>query len=330
MVVDEQAVKRAFRVRHLISVLSGGWIAGVVLVVAVALAFVLTRLFGNSVAGPAIGRSEDLLVFVFAALAVIYVTATFITWWARRKLLTKVEHRVLLGILIFLSAWVWGVMSFSIYTIDNEAFEVDETKAKPWIEARTDALKLSSLKDRETALWLHSLRSSLEPVSSSFFRFKNKIPNALTIIRPIDVPLKGVEIALVREPDSSSPLFADRWGLGIREGERKLLLHPGLSLVTDFRLPAPGPDGVSKQYLLNALQSAERWQEYRSSLLASRNQGAIPATVFVYQSIMTVLGDNPEFVSPNSRTTHLLALLFAVAKFLYLGVFIALVVDRES
>lgn len=318
-----------FRIRLVASVLAGGWPIGFLILFLMPFLPAFFLVFGRRVVPTMIGRGAVVTMAVIGLLSLIYVISTFAVWWSRRKILAKVEHRVILGTLILISSVSWGVANFGIYLVDPNAFDIDPG-LKLWQKQRAGELKALSMNAEQKAELWRSLERRLNVPGSSHFKFKWFSPlRFVTGLYPVEVPLQGVKITLFRERETN-PFSLGTWGLMAREGARSVTLHPAFSPGAQDVLLKPGRDGVSRQYLLTAFRFGVSWELSRKRLVESRNLEAIPIGAFVYQSLMTVLGDNPEYLRPNSLVTRGLALAFAVAKFLYLGVFIALIVDKDA
>ena len=314
------------RIRRVVSVLAGGSIVWIIGGFGVPFAIILIVRDGE-LSQAFLGYGVDAGAIAVAVMAALYVLSTFRRWWIQRYELHQLEHRLILGALVFLSSLVGGAANFAIYRIDDEAFALDEKAILRWIHTRNDAVEKRASQHQRDAELYGAVLAGVEASRQPSFKFRNQRRSRFHY--PIQIPLNGVELAFIYSPPVRT--VPGMWALEVSDSSSKRevriddLQQPGVGRL----FVRPESDSVSKRHLVDILRFSMLWERNAALTLTASKRRAVPVAAFMYQSLMAVLGDNPRYFTPQTNMTRLLALVFGVARFLYIGIFVSLVVDGD-
>ncbi len=175
------------------------------------------------------------------------------------------------------------------------------------------------------------LADSIDGLSQDSLRYRERwLPQFLWKKYPVELPGRGEDVYLIRHPRTKTT--AEAWSLSVTLNDGTLILvnplrHPGAARY----LTPPGRDGIEKGYISRALRFRADWErDNRLTIRENREIAELPATAFLYQWTMSALGENPGYAEPASPLTRVLGLVFALAKYLFVGVFVAFVLDEAS
>lgn len=274
-------------------------------------------LFGPMFSAAIAANRSDLMAVLLATIGSVYGMRLVFSWWHHRNELSKLDHRVVLGLAVLCTSQCFGLVGYGLYRIDETSFRADQDLLEQQRIARSGEIEDSAAEAESTITWLETIRAQVAAHAEGTLLAQR------TWLGDYRVTVGQVEFDL--EYHYGSRGAPSGWTMRIRSGDRSegVGIQNGSSKI---RRPENGT--VPKSMLLEVL--AERIAAAKRSRNAhlARDTHRVPPWAFSYQWLMTVLGDDPNYLRPNSAISRTLAVVYAVLKFLYIGIFVSFFVEE--
>jgi hypothetical protein len=293
--------------------------------------WLIAMLFGESISRATTGWHSDIISICGSLLLCAFIVGIILRWWRARSYLSKPLHYLLLGGTGLALSTIPAIVNYSLYLADRTSFRIeDRTLVDEYVSRRRNDLAAEASASLARATWEKSLVERLQTLQRAQFHVKSGwLSRHIMGVYAIDVPIDGVEFEFTLAYSHMPGVLVELWNLYVEEGARRLVINPSTQPGSEKFMRHPDDDNSVQRSDLIALlafvRSSEMEQYYR--LTSQRIDDRIPASAFIYQWAMTVLGDNPKYFKPYRWPTLFVAFLFGVMRYLYAAVFLAVLVD---
>jgi hypothetical protein len=248
----------------------------------------------------------------------------------RASLLESETYVVLFTAAVCLSAW-FGLANYTLYFLDGNSFSADkqleqvfaESQEREWQQRLTDSARI--VRTCEDAVRLLQQEPGevlqLSKVTHDLYRTDLKGSNVeigYILFRDWDkFPPPEIPPGMVSYVESlSAKIGTETISFRLMKGELdapygKYILHPEM--------------GIPKSLLITTFREEAKWEydAWVSPMKSGITRRPIPLTLFLYQAVMDTVGASPKYFSPANFGSRLLALVYALCKFVFFGMLIA-------
>jgi len=269
------------------------------------------------------------------------------SWSIHRRRFFETESFVILALMALLASISQGLINHRLYLSSPQGFYIEQEAAEAFKESRDLELKerkersqrrLATYADLEQDMprpggafqvhWLYTEQSVLETVDAWCFE---------TAESTVRFELKRILVQVINpKGPPARPRTLTQYTFFAMYGEEEFSLDP-TSLQDAFKKVAEAPEQFPAAPLLALIRQRvqaekELLEDIDAQLqsLGSKAAFRLSAWFFIHQSMMDILGDNPQHVKPASFQTRLSALVFACLKFFFFTALIVTLSRRWS
>ncbi|MBZ5508603.1 MAG: hypothetical protein LAO78_24350 [Acidobacteriia bacterium] len=248
----------------------------------------------------------------------------------RSSLLESETYLVLFTAALCLSTW-FGLANYTLYFLDSSSFNADkqleqvfaESQEREWQQHLTDSARvvrtceeIVRLLQQEPGevlqlskvthdLYRTDLKGSDVEISYILFPNWDKFP-------PPKIPPGIVSYVQSLSAKAGTETISFRLMKGdLDEPYGKYIFHPEI--------------GIPKSLLIATFREKAKWEydAWVSPMKSGITRRPIPLSLFLYQAVMDTIGASPKYFSPATFASRLLALVYALCKFVFFGMLVA-------
>lgn len=248
----------------------------------------------------------------------------------RASLLESETYVVLFTAALCLSAW-FGLANYTLYFLDGSSFSADkhleqvfaELQEREWQQRLSDSARIVRTCEDVVRLLQQEPGEVLQlsKVTHDLYRTDLKGSNVeidYILLQNWDkFPPPVIPPGMVSYVESlSAKIGTETISFRLMRGELdapygKYISHPEM--------------GIPKSLLIATFREEAKW-EYDAWVIPMKSgitQRPIPLSLFLYQAVMDTVGASPKYFSPANFASRLLALVYALCKFIFFGMLVA-------
>jgi len=270
----------------------------------------------------------DSLLLAWMIVALVFPVGMLVLDWikARASLLESETYLILFTVGIYLSMW-FGLANYVSYFVNKDSFSIDkqleqaqETESQ---QRLGDSVRVARACEEVARLLQQEPRETLQLVKVTHDSYRTVLTGSnavldLVLYHDWDEP----------HPSSAPTAYVKSFSATVGaqttsfDAERAQFSWTQLSYLRYLQRPETG---IPKSLLISTFQERAQWErDFASSgITAGIIHRPIPVSLFLYQAVMDTVGASPKYFTPASFASRLLALVYAVCKFIFFGMLVA-------
>jgi len=270
----------------------------------------------------------DSLLLAWMIVALVFPVGMLFLGWikARTSLLESETYLILFIVAIYLSMW-FGLANYLLYFLNKDSFNIDkqleqaqETESQ---QRSGDSVRLARACEEVARLLQQEPGETLQLVKVTHDSYRTVLTGSNVVIG----------LALFPDwdklpPPHAPPAYVKSFSATVGaetisfDAERSVFSGAQVSYIKYIEHPETG---IPRSLLISTFEEKARWERAfaLNPLKVGITSRPIPVSLFLYQAVMDTVGASPKYFTPASFASRLLALVYAVSKFIFFGMLVA-------
>lgn len=284
---------------------------------------------------------DALLPWMIWTIATALLAVFVVGWLRSRRRLYEFENFIVLTLIAILGSASHGLVNHLIFSYSPDSFYIEQETAEAALEFRRTELTATKNRVERALVMLDSVEKALSGLSRLEVRSVEYSSDLLGVgtnsksVWEIGPFVSGIKLLLGRVRMGGNVNMERRTIFWLYAADGLDSVELGTSSLTDsYRFLGDGVQYVESGPVLKAIKSTAE-EKYallhdvkRQMELLDRRFAKPSVAFFMYQSMMSILGDDPQHVKPSGFWTRVLSLVFACARFFFFGAIIAILSQR--